>query len=53
MPAKVFYSTAFPLLMAAYGAMMDNKMNMPLTMEFKHKLMGNHFRKFIDWESKE
>jgi hypothetical protein len=31
--------------------MIDNIMNMPLSMEFKHKLMGNNFRKFVGWES--
>ena len=52
MPDKVFYGTDFPLSLPVYKAMVDNIMNMPLTTEFKHKLMGNNFRKFLNWESK-
>jgi hypothetical protein len=39
--------------MPVYKAMIDNVMNMPLSMEFKQKLMGNNFRKFVGWKSKE
>jgi predicted TIM-barrel fold metal-dependent hydrolase len=49
MPNKVFYGTDFPLTLVAYGLMIDNIMNMPLSMEFKHKLMGDNFRKFVNW----
>jgi len=52
MPDKVFYGTDFPLTMPVYGAMIDNIMNMPLTTEFKHKLMGDNFRRFLNWKSK-
>jgi predicted TIM-barrel fold metal-dependent hydrolase len=52
MPNKVFYGTDFPLSLPVYKAMVDNIMNMPLTTEFKHKLMGNNFRKFLNWEIK-
>jgi hypothetical protein len=52
MPDKVFYGTDFPLTLPVYRAMVDNIMNLPLSMEFKHKLMGNNFRKFLDWKSK-
>lgn len=51
MPDKVFYGTDFPLGMPAYRAMIDNIMTMPLSQEFKHKLMGDNFRKFISWQS--
>lgn len=51
MPDKVFYGTDFPLGMPAYRAMIDNIMAMPMGMDFKHKLMGDNFRKFISWES--
>ncbi|MCP4716345.1 MAG: amidohydrolase family protein [Deltaproteobacteria bacterium] len=53
MPNKVFYGTDFPLTLPAYSAMILNIMNMPLSMEFKHNLMGNNFRKFIGWKSAE
>jgi hypothetical protein len=53
MPDKVFYGTDFPLTLPVYRAMVDNIMNLPLTMEFKHKLMGNNFRKFLNWKSAE
>jgi predicted TIM-barrel fold metal-dependent hydrolase len=53
MPDKVFYGTDFPLTMSVYGAMIDNIMNMPLSTEFKHKLMGDNFRKFLGWQSRE
>jgi len=53
MPDKVFYGTDFPMTMPFYKAMLDNVMNMPISMEFKHKLTGNNFRKFVGWESKE
>ncbi len=51
MPDKVFYGTDFPLTLPVYGAMISNIMTMPLSMEFKHKLMGDNFRKFVKWES--
>ncbi len=50
MPDKVFYGTDFPLTMPAYRSMIDNIMNMPLSMEFKQKLMGDNFRKFTGWK---
>jgi predicted TIM-barrel fold metal-dependent hydrolase len=53
MPDKVFYGTDFPLTLPVYRAMVDNIMNLPLSMEFKHKLMGNNFRKFLNWKSAE
>jgi predicted TIM-barrel fold metal-dependent hydrolase len=53
MPDKVFYGTDFPLTMPVYRAMIDNIMTMPLSTEFKHKLMGNNFRKFLNWETKD
>jgi predicted TIM-barrel fold metal-dependent hydrolase len=52
MPDKVFYGTDFPLSLPVYRAMVDNIMNLPLTTEFKHKLMGDNFRKFLNWKSK-
>jgi predicted TIM-barrel fold metal-dependent hydrolase len=52
MPDKVFYGTDFPLTMPVYRAMIDNIMTLPLSTEFKHKLMGDNFRKFLNWESK-
>ena len=52
MPDKVFYGTDFPLTLTMYQAMIDNIMNMPLSLDFKHKLMGDNFRKFLNWESK-
>ena len=52
MPDKVFYGTDFPLTMPFYKAMLDNIMLMPLSQEFKHKLTGDNFRKFINWGSK-
>jgi predicted TIM-barrel fold metal-dependent hydrolase len=52
MPDKVFYGTDFPLTLTVYQAMIDNIMNMPLSLDFKYKLMGNNFRKFLNWESK-
>jgi predicted TIM-barrel fold metal-dependent hydrolase len=52
MPDKVFYGTDFPLTLPAYGAMVSNIMTMPLAMEFKNKLMGDNFRKFINWQGK-
>ena len=53
MPNKVFYGTDFPLTMPVYRSMIDNIMNMPLSLAFKHKLMGDNFRKFINWKSRE
>ena len=50
MPDKVFYGTDFPLTLPVYGAMISNIMTMPLSMSFKHKLMGDNFRKFVGWE---
>jgi hypothetical protein len=32
--------------------MLDNIMLMPIQQEFKQKLTGDNFRKFINWESK-
>jgi len=32
--------------------MVSNIMTMPLSMEFKNKIMGDNFRKFINWNSK-
>jgi predicted TIM-barrel fold metal-dependent hydrolase len=52
MPDKVFYGTDFPLTLTVYQAMIDNIMNMPLSLDFKYKLMGDNFRKFLNWESK-
>jgi len=51
MPDKVFYGTDFPLTLPVYREMIGNIMTMPLSMEFKHKLMGDNFRKFVNWES--
>jgi predicted TIM-barrel fold metal-dependent hydrolase len=51
MPDKVFYGTDFPLTLPVYRAMIDNIMTMPISTEFKHKLMGNNFRKFVNWGS--
>jgi predicted TIM-barrel fold metal-dependent hydrolase len=53
MPDKVFYGTDFPLTMPVYRAMIDNIMTLPLSTEFKHKLMGDNFRKFLNWETKD
>ena len=36
-----------------YKALLDNIMLMPISQEFKYKLTGDNFRKFINWESKE
>ena len=52
MPDKVFYGTDFPLTLPVYRAMIDNIMTMPLSPEFKHKLMGDNFRKFLNWGPK-
>ena len=51
-PDKVFYGTDFPLTLPCYSAMVSNIMTMPLSMEFKNKIMGDNFRKFINWNSK-
>jgi predicted TIM-barrel fold metal-dependent hydrolase len=51
MPDKVFSGTDFPLTLPVYQTMIDNIMTMPISTEFKHKLMGNNFRKFVNWGS--
>jgi predicted TIM-barrel fold metal-dependent hydrolase len=52
MPDKVFYGTDYPMTLPFYKAMLDNIMLMPIQQEFKQKLTGDNFRKFINWESK-
>jgi predicted TIM-barrel fold metal-dependent hydrolase len=50
MPDKVFFGTDFPLTLPVYKLSIDYIINLPLTEEFKRKLMGENFRKFIDWK---
>jgi len=52
MPDKVFYGTDYPMTLPFYKAMLDNIMLMPIQQEFKQKLTGDNFRKFINWGSK-
>jgi predicted TIM-barrel fold metal-dependent hydrolase len=52
MTDKVFFGTDFPLLLSVYKFSIDYVINLPLSQEFKQKLMGDNFRKFINWESK-
>jgi len=52
MPDKVFFGTDSPLLFPLYKFAVDYLMNLPLSQEFKYKLMGDNFRKFINWKSK-
>jgi predicted TIM-barrel fold metal-dependent hydrolase len=52
MPDKVFYGTDYPMTLPFYKAMLDNIMLMPIQQEFKQKLTGDNFRKFINWENK-
>jgi len=51
MPDKVFFGTDFPLTLTVYKLMIDYLMCLPMSQEFKCKLMGDNFRKFINWQS--
>lgn len=51
MPDKVFFGTDFPLILSIYKFAIDYIMNLPLSQEFIHKLMGDNFRKFVNWKS--
>jgi predicted TIM-barrel fold metal-dependent hydrolase len=51
MPDKVFFGTDFPLLLSVYKCSIDHILNLPLSQEFKKKLMGDNFRKFLGWKN--
>ena len=53
MPDKVFFGTDFPYILPIYKFAVDYLMNLPLSQEFKQKLMGDNFRKFINWKGRE
>jgi predicted TIM-barrel fold metal-dependent hydrolase len=50
MPEKVFFGTDFPLTLPVYKTVVDYLNCLPLTEEFKRKLMGDNFRKFLGWK---
>lgn len=49
-PDKVFFGTDFPLTLPIYKFMIDYINCLPLTPEFKRKLLGDNFRRFINWK---
>jgi predicted TIM-barrel fold metal-dependent hydrolase len=46
MPDKVFYGTDFPINLSVYRSYIDHILQLPLTDEFKRKLMRDNARKF-------
>ena len=52
MPDKVFMGTDYPMTLPFYKTLFDNIMQLPVGMQFKQKLTGDNFRKFIGWESR-
>jgi len=45
-PDKVFYGTDFPINFSVYGSYIDHILQLPLSSEFKRKLMRDNARKF-------